>query len=427
MPQLIPQQSLYLLFAGILVLFMVMGIVVFSAGLIRAKNTTALFANNMVVICVASMGFLGVGYQLMYLGHAISNPYFPNMKLLFSPGPHWGYIISHGMRSIDIAHAFFEFTLVSLAMVIIIGAMSERLKLWSAFWFAIFFVCFIYPIAGYWFRGGGFLQHIGFFDRAGAGIVFVTAGAASLAGLLLLGPRKGKYLPHNKVTPIPGCNLSLAFLGAMLFFIGSFGFNSGYLVHPNRLLDPQLIAMIFLNTLAAVSASLFVVLILSRFFHGKVDLTLLLNALIIGVISISANPAHLSFSDAALIGAGGGLLGMFAIILMDKIKIDDPIGAVATCLTGGIWSLIAVTFSKSSHHTLFWEEHHWTWLKQFLIQINGLVIIFFWVFITSMIVWGLIKLLFGLRVTPQEEIRGMDLYDCGVKAYPEFITWEKRF
>jgi len=299
-------------------------------------------------------------------------------------------------------------------MSIVSGAVAERMKLWSFFLFAIVLTGFIYPVQGFWKWGGGFLDAAGFLDFAGSGVVHLCGGAAALAGVLLLGARKGKYGPGGQVNAIPGCNLPLATLGMLILWLGWFGFNGGSELKVSDVGEANSVALVFVNTNMAAAGGLVFALLLSRLWFGKADLTMALNGALAGLVAITAEPLAPEPITATLIGAVGGLLVVGSIVMLDKLKIDDPVGAISVHGVVGMWGLIAVAFTNNGGS--FWG--------QLGTQLFGLVTIFAWVFITSFIVWFAIKKAFGIRVSEQEEYEGVDISECGVEAYPEFATAE---
>jgi Amt family ammonium transporter len=280
------------------------------------------------------------------------------------------------------------------------------MKLWAFLLFAVVMTGFIYPIQGYWKWGGGFLDAKGFLDFAGSGVVHLTGASAALAGVLLLGARKGKYGKDGKINAIPGANLPLATLGTFILWLGWFGFNGGSELKVSNVAEANAVALVFVNTNAAAAAGTIAALITSRLLFGKADLTMALNGALAGLVAITAEPLAGSPVASSIVGAIGGVLVVFSIITIDKMKIDDPVGAISVHGVVGMWGLIAVAFTNSDA----------TFGAQFL----GLVSIFVWVFVTSLITWFIIKMIMGLRVTEEEEMEGVDLAECGLEAYPEF-------
>jgi Amt family ammonium transporter len=280
------------------------------------------------------------------------------------------------------------------------------MKLWSFLAFAVVMTGFIYPIEGYWKWGGGYLNEAGFLDFAGSGVVHMTGAVAALAGVMLLGARKGKYASDGTVNPIPGANLPLATLGTFLLWFGWFGFNGGSELVMSNVAEANAVAMIFVNTNAAAAGGCIAALITARLLFGKADLTMVLNGALAGLVSITAEPLTPTPLLATIIGGIGGIIVVLSIVGLDKFKLDDPVGAISVHGTAGIWGLLAVCLSNSDA-TLY-------------AQLLGIAMIFAWVFITSLIVWSVIKAVAGIRVSEEEEMEGVDKSECGLDAYPEF-------
>jgi Amt family ammonium transporter len=307
---------------------------------------------------------------------------------------------------------FFQVVFVATAMSIVSGAVAERMKLWAFLLFAVVMTGVIYPLEGNWTWGGGSvfglysLADYGFSDFAGSGIVHMAGAAAALAGVLLLGARKGKYGPNGEVRAIPGANLPLATLGTFILWMGWFGFNGGSVLKLGDIANANSVAMVFLNTNAAAAGGLVAALILARALFGKADLTMALNGALAGLVAITAEPSTPTALEATLIGAVGGLIVVFSITLLDKLKIDDPVGAISVHGVVGFWGLMAVPLTNSG--------------TTFVGQLIGAGTIFAWVFVASFIVWMVIKMIMGIRISEEEEYEGADLAECGMEAYPEF-------
>jgi Amt family ammonium transporter len=306
----------------------------------------------------------------------------------------------------NLSDFFFQVVFVATAMSIVSGAVAERMKLWAFLAFAVILTGFIYPVQGFWKWGGGFLDEMGFLDFAGSGVVHLTGGAAALAGVLLLGARRGKYGKDGQIHPIPGANLPLATLGTFILWLGWFGFNGGSELKLSNVGEANAVAMVFVNTNAAAAAGVLAALITARLMFGKADLTMALNGALAGLVAITAEPLTPSPGMASVIGLIGGILVVFAIVGLDKLKIDDPVGAISVHGVVGIWGLIAVTLTNTD--------------ASFVTQLIGAGVIFGWVFVTSTIVWFVIKAIMGIRVSPEDEDIGLDRVDCGLEAYPEF-------
>ena len=303
-----------------------------------------------------------------------------------------------------IADHFFQVVFVATACSIISGAVAERMKLWPFLFFCVIMTSIIYPIQGYWKWGGGFLDEAGFLDFAGSGVVHLCGATAALAGVLILGSRAGKYTSDGKVHAMPGANLPLATLGTFILWLGWFGFNGGSQLVISNVVDANAVSMIFVNTNLAAAGGVMGALIVSKLMFGRSDLTMALNGAIGGLVSITAEPLAPTPGLALLIGAVGGLLVVYSIVMLDRMRLDDPVGAISAHGTCGIWGLLAVSFTSGTIGA----------------QLYGTVVIFAWTFITSLIFWYIIKMLFGLRVTEDEEEHGVDITECGLDAYPEF-------
>jgi len=298
-------------------------------------------------------------------------------------------------------------------MSIVSGAVAERMKLWAFAFFAVVMTALIYPMEGAWTWGGKSvfgmysLGDLGFSDFAGSGIVHLAGASAALAGVILLGARKGKYGPNGEVRPIPGANMPLAALGTFILWMGWFGFNGGSVLKLGDAASANSVAMVFLNTNAAAAGGVIAALFVARVLFGKADLTMALNGALAGLVAITAEPSTPTPLAATLIGAAGGALVVFSIVALDKLKIDDPVGAISVHGVVGIWGLMAVPLTNSG--------------TSFGGQLAGMATIFVWVFGASFIVWLLIKMIMGLRVSEEEEYEGVDIGECGMEAYPEFL------
>jgi Amt family ammonium transporter len=407
--------TLYFLVMGALVMWMAAGFTMLESGLVRAKNTAEILTKNVGLYSIACIMYMLCGYTIMYPGDDFAGGLFGSITTLGS-----GLLGSSDNTAADVIASggdtyysglsdfFFQVVFVATAMSIVSGAVAERMKLWSFFLFAVILTGFIYPVQGFWKWGGGWLDAYGFLDFAGSGVVHLCGAAAALAGVLLLGPRKGKYGPGGQVNAIPGCNLPLATLGTLILWLGWFGFNGGSELKVSDVGEANAVALVFVNTNMAAAGGLVFALLLSRLWFGKADLTMALNGALAGLVAITAEPLTPTPLAATLIGAAGGLLVVASIVTLDKLKIDDPVGAISVHGVVGIWGLIAVCFTNGD--------------ASLGAQLVGLLSIFAWVFITSLIVWFLIKLVVGIRVSEQEEYEGVDLSECGLEAYPEFTS-----
>lgn len=399
--------TLYILVSGALVLWMGTGFTLLEAGLVRTKNTLDILIKNLTLYAIACLMYLLIGYDLMFnhpVGGFFSLPtqFFSILTMTKETDPSYGNIPLG-------AFFFFQVVFVANAMSIVSGAVAERMKLWPFLWFTVVMTAFIYPVQAYWNWGGGFLNKMGFEDFAGAGTVHLAGATAALTGVLLLGPRRGKYGPTGLVlNAFPGANLPLAVLGTLILWFGWLGFNGGSQLVLSSVNDANTVAIIFVNTNMAAAGGLMTATIISRFLFGKVDITMTLNGTLAGLVAITAGPHTPTPLIATVIGAVGGILVLFAILTFEKFKIDDPVGAISVHGVVGIWGLLAVPLT--AHET------------SFLNQIIGLAVIFSWVFTTSFITWFLIKVTLGLRALEEDEYEGLDITECGMEAYPEFVN-----
>lgn len=410
---LIPVQygldTFYFLICGALVMWMAAGFSMLEAGLVRAKNTAEILTKNIVLYALASIMYMLIGYYIMYSS--------PEGGIL----PSLGFLIGDE-NAVDVVAAggedapyystradfFFQVVFAATCMSVVSGAVAERMKLWAFIVFAVVMTGVIYPVQGFWKWGGGFLDAAGFLDFAGSGLVHMAGASAALAGVLLLGPRKGKYGPNGQINAIPGANLPLATLGAFILWMGWFGFNGGSQLKMSTIEDANAVAQVFTNTNMAAAGGLVAALITARLLFGKSDLTMVLNGALAGLVAITAEPLTPSALQSVLIGGVGGVLVVFSILALDKLKLDDPVGAISVHGVVGMWGLLAVPLTNAE--------------ASFGAQLLGLVSIFAWVFVASLIVWGIIKAVMGLRVSEEEEYEGVDVVECGLEAYPEFTS-----
>jgi len=404
--------TFYFLVMGALVMWMAAGFTMLEAGLVRAKNTAEILTKNVGLYSIACIMYMLCGYGIMYPDDAANAFFQLGDGLLTADDNSAEAVLASGGDTYysGLSDFFFQVVFVATAMSIVSGAVAERMKLWSFFTFAVVLTGFIYPMQGFWKWGGGFLDQAGFLDFAGSGVVHLCGAAAALAGVLLLGARKGKYGKGGQVNAIPGSNLPLAALGTLILWLGWFGFNGGSELKVSDVGEANAVALVFVNTNMAAAGGLVFALLLSRIWFGKADLTMALNGALAGLVAITAEPLTPAPLSATLIGAVGGLLVVLSIVTLDKLKIDDPVGAISVHGVVGIWGLLAVCFTN--------EE------ASFLAQLLGLVSIFAWVFITSFIVWFVIKKTIGIRVSEEEEYEGVDISECGLEAYPEFTSAE---
>jgi Amt family ammonium transporter len=407
--------TFYFLVCGALVMWMAAGFAMLEAGLVRAKNTTEILAKNVGMFAIACTMYLIYGYAIMYGGEIFLSGIadVDTAKVLSDYAEREDGFTGGSIYS-TAADFFFQVVFVATAVSITSGAVAERMKLWPFLLFTVVMTGFIYPMEGSWTWGGnavfGFfnLGDLGFSDFAGSGIVHLAGASAALAGVIMVGARKGKYGPNGEVNAITGANLPLATLGMFILWMGWFGFNGGSVLKLGDIANANSVAMVFLNTNAAAAGGLITAMIIARLLFGKADLTMALNGALAGLVAITAGPDTPSALGATIIGALGGLVVVFSILALDKLKIDDPVGAISVHGSAGILGLLAVPFTNSD--------------VSFVGQIVGAITIFVWVFGVSLIVWYVIKLVFGLRVSEEEEFEGVDLAECGMEAYPEFTN-----
>ncbi|MFP6846195.1 MAG: ammonium transporter [Thalassolituus sp.] len=408
--------TFYFLVCGALVMWMAAGFAMLEAGLVRAKNTTEILTKNVALYSISCTMYMVCGYAIMYGG---------------------GYFLS-GITEVDSAAVladfaaredgfqggsiysgasdfFFQVVFVATAMSIVSGAVAERMKLWAFLAFAVVMTAVIYPMEGNWTWGGGSVfglyslgDDFGFSDFAGSGIVHMAGAAAALAGVLLLGARKGKYGPNGEVRAIPGANLPLATLGTFILWMGWFGFNGGSVLKLGDIANANAVAVVFTNTNAAAAGGLIGALLLAYVLFRKADLTMALNGALAGLVAITAEPSTPTPFVATLIGMVGGVIVVLSILTLDKLKIDDPVGAISVHGVVGLFGLMVVPVTNGD--------------TTFVGQLVGAITIFVWVFVASAVVWGLLKVIMGLRVTEEEEYEGVDLAECGMEAYPEFTN-----
>jgi len=405
--------SFLFLVTGMVVMFMAAGFCMLETGMVRSKNAATISLKNISLYAIAGLAFWVVGYNLMYgiseggyLGSF--GPWSPS-----DPNIATGEFASDGYASGS--DWYFQMVFCATAASIVSGTVAERMKLWSFLLFTVVLTGIIYPIQGSWVWGGGWLSaHFGFSDFAGSTIVHSCGGWAALTGAIILGARIGKFSPDGKVHPMPGSNLPLATLGTFILWLGWFGFNGGSQLALGSGENAVAVANIFNNTNTAAAAGVVMAMIVSQVLYKKVDLTMALNGALAGLVSITAEPLTPTLGQAAFIGAIGGILVVLAVPLLDKLKIDDVVGAIPVHLVCGIWGTMAVPIS---HHGLMADGDP-TFLGQFI----GVVSIGAFVTIVSAIIWLILKFTVGIRVSKEEEMDGLDYAELGLEAYPEFTN-----
>jgi Amt family ammonium transporter len=407
--------TFYFLICGALVMWMAAGFAMLESGLVRAKNTAEILTKNVALYAIACIMYMIVGYSIMYGGGIFLDGIAGGDNLtadVLAASKEAGF--DGDSVYADASDFFFQVVFVATAMSIVSGAVAERMKLWSFLIFAAVMTGFIYPMEGAWTWNGDDvfglynLGDLGFSDFAGSGIVHMAGAAAALAGVLLLGARKGKYAADGSVNAIPGANLPLATLGTFILWMGWFGFNGGSVLKLGDVASANSVAMVFLNTNTAAAGGAVAALLTAKALFGKADLTMLLNGALAGLVAITAEPSTPTPLLATVFGAMGGVLVVFSIVTLDKLKIDDPVGAISVHGTCGLLGLLLVPVTNGD--------------VSFTGQLIGAATIFGWVFATSFAVWLVLKLIMGIRVPEEEEYEGVDIGECGLEAYPEFIN-----
>ncbi len=401
--------TFYCLISGVLVMWMAAGFAMLEAGLVRAKNTAEILIKNISLFAIACIMYMLVGYSIMYGTSA--SPYIPDFGFLIGAEHTKEALLAGGDDApyySKLSDFFFQVVFVATAMSIVSGAVAERMKLWAFLAFAVVMTGFIYPVQGYWKWGGGFLDQLGFQDFAGSGVVHLCGAAAALAAVIVLGARKGKYGKDGSINAIPGANMPLATLGTFILWMGWFGFNGGSELKLSDLGEANAVALIFVNTNMSAAGGLIAAMITARLLFGKTDLTMALNGALAGLVAITAEPLNPDPLTATMIGAIGGVLVVFAIITLDKLRLDDPVGAISVHGVVGMWGLMAVVWTNPD--------------ATIVAQLTGLGTILGWTFITAITVWYILKLVIGIRVTEEEEYNGVDVSECGMEAYPEFTS-----
>ena len=409
------------LVTGFLVMFMGAGFAMLESGLVRSKNTATILLKNIGLYAIAGIMFYMIGYNLMYIDVSgyigsfsfLYNPSGAEIALLGADEPTEAMVaevVGNGYSVMS--DWFFQMVFVAATASIVSGTLAERIKLWPFMLFTAVISGIIYPIQGSWTWGGGWLSEMGFSDFAGSTIVHSVGGWAALTGALILGARKGKYGPDGRVNPIPGANLPLATLGTFILWLGWFGFNGGSQLALGSALDATAMSIIFVNTNMAAAAGVVVAMATTQLVYGKVDLTMALNGALAGLVSITAGPDLQNHFLSMIIGGIGGLIVVFTVPLLDKLKIDDVVGAIPVHLFAGIWGTLAVGIFGAGNIG---------------IQIVGILAIGAFVSITSAIVWYALKLTIGIRVSEEEEDLGLDKAELGLEAYPEFGRGSQTF
>jgi Amt family ammonium transporter len=396
--------TLLFLVGGFLVFWMAAGFAMLEAGLVRSKNVAMQLTKNIALFSIAGIMYWAIGFNLMYPGDF--NGYIGSFFVVTELEP---VGLAAADASLDYASVasdfFFQLMFVAATASIVSGALAERIKLWPFLLFAAILTGVMYPISGSWQWGGGFLSEMGFSDFAGSTVVHSVGGWAALAGAIVLGPRLGKY-KEGRTVPMPGSNLALATLGTFILWLGWFGFNGGSQLAAGTVGDITDVGRIFANTNMAASAGAVAALILTQLVYKKVDLTMVLNGALAGLVAITAEPLAPTLFGALWIGAIGGVVVVFAVPMLDKLKIDDVVGAIPVHLLAGIWGTIAVVFYNTD--------------TSLVTQLTGIAAYGVFTFVVSFILWTVLKYTVGIRVSEESEINGLDMSELGMEAYPEF-------
>ena len=401
--------SVLFLVGGFLVFFMAAGFAMLEAGLVRSKNVTMQLTKNVALFGLASIFYYLIGYNLMYplgtwsIDGILSGVWGPGVLEAVGVTADAVDDYSYAATGSDF---FFQLMFCAATASIVSGALAERIKLWPFLIFTIILTSIIYPLQASWKWGGGFLDEMGFLDFAGSTVVHSVGGWAALTGAIILGPRIGKYGKDGKVNAFPGSNLTLATLGAFILWLGWFGFNGGSQLAMGSIGDVADVSRIFSNTNTAAAGGAIAALILTHLLYKKVDLTMVLNGALAGLVSITAEPLTPTLGEATIIGAVGGIIVVFAVPFLDKLKIDDVVGAIPVHLVAGIWGTIAVVFTNPD--------------ASLLTQIYSIVVVGIFVSVVSAVVWFILKAVMGIRVPEEDEITGLDVAELGMEAYPEF-------
>ncbi|MEL7182544.1 MAG: ammonium transporter [Pseudomonadota bacterium] len=399
--------TLLFLIGGFLVFWMAAGFAMLEAGLVRSKNVTTQLTKNIGLFSIAAIMYWLTGFGVMYPADWWVEGYVGPLFAITALEP---VGLDAADAALDYASAgsdfFFQLMFCATTASIVSGTLAERIKLWPFLIFVAVLTGFIYPIEASWQWGGGWLSEGGFNDFAGSTLVHAAGGFAALAGAIVLGPRLGKYASDGRVVPMPGSNLALATLGTFILWLGWFGFNGGSQLAAGTVGDVTDVSRIFANTNMAASAGAVAALMLTQILYKKVDLTMVLNGALAGLVSITAGPLDPTLFGALWIGAVGGVIVVFTVPMLDKMKIDDVVGAIPVHLIAGFWGTLVVP--------VYTDGASYMW------QIIGFVSIGAFVFITSLIVWVILKATMGIRVTEEAEIQGLDTSELGMEAYPEF-------
>ncbi|NQW00217.1 MAG: ammonium transporter [Rhodospirillales bacterium] len=407
---------------GVLVMFMAAGFAMLESGLVRSKNTATICLKNIALYSIAGIMFYLVGYDLMYTG--VDGGYIGTLSFLYNPGDAELALLGADEASAEQLKAvtdagysvssdwFFQMVFVATAASVVSGTVAERIKVWPFLIFVVVLTAVIYPVQASWVWGGGWLNEMGFTDFAGSTLVHSVGGWCALTGAIILGARKGKFGPDGRVNPLPGANMPLATLGTFVLWFGWFGFNGGSQLALGSAADATAISIVYVNTNIAAAGGVVAAMILTQIPYKKIDLSMALNGALAGLVAITAGPDLQNHAVSMLIGAVGGVLVVIFVPLMDKLKIDDVVGAISVHLVAGIWGTLCVgIFGAGSVST----------------QLIGIVAIGAFVIVTSSILWYILKMTVGIRISEEDEAAGSDMAECGMEAYPEFGRGSQTF
>ncbi|MBO6539943.1 MAG: ammonium transporter [Rhizobiaceae bacterium] len=404
--------TLLFLMGGFLVMWMAAGFAMLEAGMVRSKNVSMQLVKNIGLYSIAGIMYWAIGYSLMYVN--VGSYVGTLLPYSFDPvgleGADTAALLETGYSTAS--DWFFQMVFVATAASIVSGALAERIKLWPFFIFVVILTGILYPITGAWTWGGGWLKEMGFSDFAGSTIVHSVGGWAALSGAIILGSRSGKYGADGQLHPIPGSNMALATLGTFILWLGWFGFNGASQLAMGTIGDASDVSRIFANTNLAAAGGVVAAIVLAQVLYKRVDITFALNGALAGLVSITAEPLAPGPFASILIGAVGGVVVVVTVPLLDKLKIDDVVGAIPVHLFAGIWGTLVVPFSNSG--------------ASYGTQITGIVAMGAFTFIASGVIWYILKLTMGIRVSREEEELGLDKAEIGVEAYPEFTSSSAR-
>ena len=407
---------------GVLVMFMAAGFSMLESGLVRSKNTATICLKNIALYSIAGIVFYLVGYDLMYTG--VDKGFIGTLSFMYNPGD--AELALLGAKEVtaeqlkavtDAGYSvssdwFFQMVFVATAASVVSGTVAERIKVWPFLIFVVVLSAVIYPVQASWVWGGGWLNELGFVDFAGSTLVHSVGGWCALTGAIILGARKGKYTADGKVNPIPGANMPLATLGTFVLWFGWFGFNGGSQLALGSAADATAMSIVYVNTNIGAAGGVVAAMVLTQLLYKKVDLSIALNGALAGLVAITAGPDLTNHATSMIIGAIGGALVVFSVPLLDKLKIDDVVGAISVHLVAGIWGTLCVgIFGVGTVST----------------QLIGIVSIGAFVVVASSIVWVILKATVGIRIDEEDEANGSDMAECGMEAYPEFGRGSQSF